>query len=126
MARHQGPVLVDTNVIIESYRVDSWRALAGGYRAETVEECIAETQAGARRRRPEHRIDETGLRGSLSAVHSVSELERATLALRVTGIVLDGGEESLWAHALGRNDAWILCGPDRASLRYGICSARTS
>ena len=33
---------------------------------------------------------------------------------------LDVGERSLWAHALTRNDAWILCGPDRASLRFGI------
>ena len=86
----------------------------------TVEECIAETQAGAQHRRPERRIDETGLRGSLSAVHSVSNLERAELALRTPDIALDSGEESLWAHALSRNDAWILCGPDRASLRCGV------
>ena len=30
MARHSGPVLVDTNVIIECWRVDAWKALAGG------------------------------------------------------------------------------------------------
>ena len=63
---------------------------------------------------------ETGLRGSLSAVHSVSNLERAELALRTPDIALDSGEESLWAHALSRNGAWIVCGPDRASLRCGI------
>lgn len=120
MARHQGPILVDTNVIIESQRVASWRALTGGYRVDTVEECVAETQAGAQRRRPERRIDETKLRSSLSAVHSVSEVQRAELALRKRDIALDLGEESLWAHALSRNDAWILCGPDRASLRCGI------
>ena len=120
MARHQGPVLVDTNVIIESHRVAAWRALSGGYRVETVEECVAETQAGAQRRRPKRRIDETELRGSLSVVHSVSDVERAELALRKHDIVLDTGEESLWAHALGRDDPWILCGPDRASLRCGI------
>ena len=27
MARHSGPVLVDTNVILECWRVDAWRAL---------------------------------------------------------------------------------------------------
>lgn len=59
MARHQGPVLVDTNVIIESHRVVSWRALTGGYCVDTVEECVAETQAGAQRRRPTRRIDES-------------------------------------------------------------------
>ena len=120
MARHQGPVLVDTNVIIESHRAHSCRALTGGYDVATVEECIAETQVGAQHRRPERQIDETRLRGSLSAVHSVSNLERAKLALRTPDIALDSGEESLWAHALIRNDAWILCGPDRASLRCGI------
>ena len=31
MARHRGPVLVDTNVILECFRVGSWRALSGGY-----------------------------------------------------------------------------------------------
>ena len=120
MMRHRGPVLVDTNAIIESHRVAAWRALTGGYRVETVEECVAETQAGAQRRRPERRIDETELRGSLSAVHSVSDVERANLALRKQAIALDIGEESLWAHALSRHDPWILCGPDRASLRCGI------
>ena len=35
-----GPGLVDTNVIIESHRVNSWRALTGGYHVATVEECI--------------------------------------------------------------------------------------
>ena len=45
MARHAGPVLVDTNIILERYRVGSWRALAGGYSVETVEECVEETQA---------------------------------------------------------------------------------
>lgn len=33
MARHQGTVLVDTNIILETYRTGSWRALAGGYRS---------------------------------------------------------------------------------------------
>lgn len=35
-------------------------------------------------------------------------------------IYLDIGERSLWAHALTRTDAWMLCGPDRASLRFGV------
>ena len=40
--------------------------------------------------------------------------------MRIHGISLDRGEESLWAHALGRDDAWLLCGPDKASLRCGV------
>ena len=113
-------VLVDTNVIIEAYRTRSWRALSGGWRVETVEACVAETQTGFQRRRQEDAIDVGELRDSLAAVHSVSVLEQAELALRKGSIALDGGEEALWAHALGRNDVWMLCGPDRASLRCGV------
>ena len=111
---------MDTNVILESYRTGSWHALAGGYGVETVEECVDETQTGSQRREPERRIDEGGLRDSLRVVHSVGAKERAELAIRAHDIALDRGEASLWAHARGRDDSWILCGPDRASLRCGV------
>ena len=42
------------------------------------------------------------------------------LAIRAGEIALDRGEASLWAHVLGRDDDWILCGPDKASLRCGV------
>ena len=120
MARYQGAVLVDTNVILETHRTGSWRALAGGYRVETVEDCFTETQTGFQRRRSELRIDADELRDSLKAVHPVGNREHAELAVRITGIALDRGEASLWAHALSRTDVWVLCGPDRASLRCGV------
>src|ERR671919_452934 len=62
LARHTGPVLLDTNVILECWRIDAWRALAGGYRLETVEACEAETQTGFQRRRPDQQIEAAGLR----------------------------------------------------------------
>ena len=117
---HRASVLVDTNVIIESYRTGSWAALAGHYRVETVEDCVTETQTGFQLRRPEQLIAVSGLRASLAAEHRVGNRERAELAVRIHDIALDRGEESLWAHALGRDDDWILCGPDRASLRCGV------
>lgn len=120
MARHRGPVLVDTNVILESHRAGTWRALAGAYRVETSEDCVMETQTGFQRRRPEQRIDAGELRESLAAVHSVPARDRAELAIRVPDLALDTGEASLWAHALNRKDAWVLCGPDKASLRCGV------
>ncbi len=120
MARHQGIVLVDTNVILEAHRTGSWRALTGGYPLETVEDCVYETQAGFQLRRSELRIDAGELRDSLNAVHPVGNSERAGLAVRITDIKLDRGEASLWAHALSRTDAWVLCGPDKASLRCGV------
>lgn len=116
----QSPVLVDTNAIIEAHRTSSWRALSGGWMVETVEACVAETQTGFQMRRKEEAIDAGELRNSLAAVHSVSLRQQAELASRKGSIALDEGEEALWAHALGRKEAWLLCGPDKASLRCGV------
>ena len=60
------------------------------------------------------------MRASLTAIHAVTDRERAELAVRVSDIALDRGEASLWAHAVHRDDAWVLCGPDKASLRFGV------
>ncbi|MCY4489813.1 MAG: hypothetical protein OXF11_22280 [Deltaproteobacteria bacterium] len=117
---HETALLVDTNTIIESHRTGSWQALAGGYRVETVELCVTETQTGFQRRRPEQSIVASELRVSLSAVHPVGDGERVKLLVQIQGIALDEGEEALWAHALGRDDGWFLCGPDKASLRCGV------
>jgi hypothetical protein len=123
MPRRTGSILVDTNVILECWRVGSWRALAGGYAVETVEDCVTETQTGFQRRRPEQRIDAAELRPSLARVHEVTPAHLAAAIVRDEGIsFLDVGERSLWAHTLTRTDAWLLCGPDRASLRFGVRS----
>lgn len=113
-------VLVDTNVIVEAHRTASWAALVGGYGVETVEDCVTESQTGYQQRPREEWIDAADLRRTLTAVHVVSDRERAELALRVGGIALDCGEESLWAHALGRSGSWLLSGPDGASIRAGV------
>tara|TARA_R110000868_G_scaffold7112_3_gene38874 strand:+ start:7404 stop:7913 length:510 start_codon:yes stop_codon:yes gene_type:complete len=122
MARHTGPVLVDTNVIIECWRASAWKALSGGYAVETVGTCFIETQTGFQRRRPEEQIDSHVLTGTLKAVHPVEARDFAEAFTRDPEIgFLDAGEQALWAHAIGRDDAWVLCGPDKASLRIGIC-----
>lgn len=121
MARHFGPVLVDTNAIIECWRVGAWKALAGGYAVETVATCFIETQTGFQWRRPERNIDREVLSATIKMVHPVSDLEMAAALTREPEIgFLDDGERALWAHALGRQDGWVLCGPDKASLRIGI------
>lgn len=66
-------------------------------------------------------IDAQELRDSLSAVHSVDDGERADLTMRMSdNLELHMGEESLWAHAIHQNDAWVFCGPDRASLSFRV------
>lgn len=121
----QRPILVDTNVIIECHAAGCWAVFAGAFRPETVEKCVEETQNGRQKRRPEQQIDEAALRRSLGSVHAVSEVQLAEVFLR-GGDSIDEGERHLWAHALSRQDAWILCGPDRGSLRFGFKAGRAS
>jgi hypothetical protein len=79
------------------------------------------TFGGYQRRHPEEQIDNVALRASLAAVHRVEDRERAAAIVREAMFsFLDVGEQSLWAHALTRDDGWVLCGPDKASLRFGI------
>lgn len=109
-------------MILECWRIGAWRALSKGYRVETVEDCVVETQTGFQRRKREEQIDNKELRASLAAIHKVMDGERAVGLVRDEQFSrLDLGEQSLWAHALCRNDeTWILCGPDKASLRFGF------
>ena len=112
---------MDTNVILECWRVSAWQSLAGGYRVETVGDCVIETQTGFQRRRAVQQIDKARLLASLAAVHPVGDRELAAAAVRDPLFAsLDIGERRLWAHALTRSDAWVLCGPDKASLRLGV------
>ena len=120
MIRPHAVVLVDTNVIIEAHRTGAWAALAGTCGVETVEDCVIETQTGYHGRTHEQLIDARDLRASLTAVHDVTDSERAELAVRMGDIALDRGAESLWAHSLGRAGTWLLSGPDRASLRVAV------
>jgi hypothetical protein len=120
VAQRSNPVLVDTNVILEAYRTNSWKALTSSYGVETVEACVIETQTGFQRRRAEQQIDETELRARLAAVQRVTDGERAEVFIRAPDIALDRGERDLWGHAMRRAGAWILCGPDIASLRFGV------
>ena len=126
MARFAGPVLVDTNTIIEAHRVSAWKALANGYGLETVEMVQVETHTGFQRRDPAQAIDQAELRASLKAVHPVSRAQEVALKLMLMEleIDLDAGEFALWAHLLDRQGDWRLCGPDRASMKFGVKAGR--
>lgn len=112
MARRRGAVPVDTNVIIAAHRTRSWRALTGGCRVKTVEDCVAETQTGFQRRRRELQIDAGELRDTLKAVHSVGNRERAALAVRIP--------VSRWKR--GRLRFGLT---RRAGTTHGSCAGRT-
>ncbi|WP_294392959.1 hypothetical protein [uncultured Sphingomonas sp.] len=114
MAR-PGPVLIDNNALSEALRVGAWNALSNGLMLETVEEVAGEALTGHLRREV---IDPIELRARV-AVQPVEDAARVALAVR-TAVYLDPGERDLWAHALTRIDGWILCGPDRSSVRAAV------
>ena len=118
MAARQ-PVLIDTNTIIECHRTGCWSALAGAWPLETVEECVIETQTGALNRSAKQQIEEAALRKSFVRINAPTPLQLAGDAF-LRGPFLDPGERHLWAHAIARSDAWMLCGPDRASMKFGV------
>jgi hypothetical protein len=117
-------VLTDTNVIIEAVRTRCWNALAGGLRLETVEECREEALRQPRDRPGYVRVSEHDV-SRLSAVHPVNDLDRALFGLEYAPAVgMDPGERDLFAHAFARSVAgdavWILCSPDKASVRAAV------
>ena len=86
-----------------------------------MEDCVIETQTGFQNRRPEQQIDGSALLAGAQRRPPGSDAERARALVRDGEIaMLDEGEQALWAHALARADAWVLCGPDKASLRIGV------
>ena len=113
-------VLVDTNVIIESHRTSAWRALVGGHRVETVEDCVAETQTGFQLRRQEQANAVRELRASVAAVHAVDNRDRAELAVRTQG---NGPSRSETAASAGwhssRAGAWNIADDLRSRSRLG-------
>ncbi len=113
-------VLVDTNVIIESFRTGCWSALAAYFTMETVEKCCEEARTGRAHRPGYVKVDARVLNRRLT-VHPVSDRELLALSLRdVEAFRLDPGERRLWAHALGRSDVWVASSADRAAINAAV------
>lgn len=113
-------VLVDTNVMIEAYRVGCWNAVANFFSLVTVEKCIEETQTGFQNRSPEQNIEQTKLRKSLFSINPVTQVEEAQFILAYgQSSSLDPGELHLLLHAAGRqDDSWLINSPDKAAMRF--------
>lgn len=114
-------VLMDTNAIIEAVRTSCWRAIAGRFHVETVEECREEARRGDAMSPAYVSVSENDL-ALLADVHAVTKRDRARLALECEfADGLDDGERDLLAHAIGRDDdVWLLCSPDKASVRAAV------
>ena len=114
-------LLVDTNVIIEAVRTGCWRAITGQMTVETVEICKEEAKRGDREQSGYVVVSDDDL-ARISHLHAVTEMERAGLTFEypeATG--MDAGERDLFAHAYARtDDGWVLCSPDKASIRAAV------
>jgi hypothetical protein len=119
MPKFDGVVLLDNNAIGDAVDLGVWKGLTGAYagQLETVSEVADEAGTYFRRK-----ADAAELMESLRRLpaHEVTDGERADLVTRTEGLALDKGERDLWSHAVGRTGSWILCGPDRASLRAAV------
>lgn len=112
------PLFVDTNIIIEAVRTRCWNALAGHYQVETARTCYNEAVAGDRLRPGYVVVDQEQLGMKLTAVHEVSDVQRAALAVRSPeSDGLDDGERDLFAHLIGRTDEFLLSCADRAAVK---------
>jgi hypothetical protein len=113
-------VLVDTNIIIEAVRTGCWNALTAHFSMQTVEKCCEEARTGEAHRRGYVEVSEKILREDIRA-YPVSTTELAQLDLRdAEAFRLDDGERQLWAHALGRSDAWIASCCDQAAVNVAV------
>jgi hypothetical protein len=111
------PVLLDNCAISACVAAGAWSALASRYTLETVEEVEREATTGYQHRAiiPPREFREQ------VAVHAVSDAARFDMQAAHAGLgALDEGERDLWVHALARSDAWVLCGPDIASIKFGV------
>lgn len=113
-------ILVDTNIIIESFRTGCWTALTAHFSIETVEKCCEEAHTGEAHRAGYVKVDTRTLRQGLT-IHRVSDRDLIALSIRdIDAFRLDLGERHLWAHALGRNDAWLASSGDRAAVNAAV------
>jgi hypothetical protein len=87
---------------------------------ETVEKCREEARTGWAYRPGYVTVQEKDLRDRLIA-HDVSSDALALLTVRdARSALLDPGERHLWAHALGRTDAWLASTADAAAVHTAV------
>lgn len=92
-------VFLDTNVIIECFRIGAWGQLSNSMRLETVEECCSEALTGETSRAERVDVDAGMLRIGLASIHRVTRRElNELLAKHVQMGALDEGEKQLFAH----------------------------
>ncbi len=117
MAVSRASVLLDNCAISDCYALGAWKALVARFQLETVEEVASEAATGDQHRE----IIDPRLFREQATVHGLTSSAVLAAQIEHEGLGgLDKGERDLWIHALSRTDSWILCGPDIASIRFGV------
>lgn len=97
-------VFVDTNVILEAFRIGCWSVLTSAFSIETVEKCVEEALTGDPTDPRRVAVDRETLVGGLAARHPVDKRTVARFALaHPASAGLDDGELHLlaWLHGQG-------------------------
>ena len=96
-------VILDTNVILECFRINVWNELTQRCQVETVEACITESLSGDRYRKGFIAADPVILRTGCHRVHEVSQRDVDILDLTYPEMGrLDDGERHLFAWLLAK------------------------
>lgn len=91
-------VFIDTNIIIEAFRINCWPALAAHHKLETVQKCVEEALTGDANRDSHVSIKPQKMVSGLVSRHTVDKLTLATFALEHPECAgLDDGELHLLA-----------------------------
>jgi len=107
---------LDTNAIAEAHRVGIWSALSNAHKIATVMQCIEESCRPDKwgkilvNREPQDLIND---------FDTVYPNPTGSLPIPVIRkqIALDKGEKFLVIQAFASNFIWMICGPDKATVR---------
>ena len=110
-------IFVDTNVIIECFRLGVWPELTTHYQVETVEECESETQRGNANDAGYVPVPLAEFKAGCHKIHKVTAAEVLELEFELPGMQgLDLGELHLFAYLFNNkvklSDANVLCTAD--------------
>lgn len=114
-------VFVDTNVILEAFRTNTWKAICHNFAIETVEKCVEETLTGNQLNPRYTPVDRKILIEGLTACHQVTKQDIAKLILSQPGCQgLDDGELHLFAwlnaHEFFPNALLLISTADKAAI----------
>ncbi|WP_295995094.1 hypothetical protein [Rugamonas sp.] len=117
-------VFLDTNVIIECFKIGVWTELSKGHKLETVDEVITEAMTGDTSRRGHVLMDRTELLGGLAMPpYPVTRQDRNKLLRDYpTVAVLDPGELNLFAylnaHELPLGNFKVVSTADKGAIAF--------